>query len=373
MPSDSDFPFVSVDPSQWWRTRALPRILVQPNAPPNGASTNPASSDGIDDWFVPTPASSPTDHPNDWSVPARVRTDTSFPDDWIYPNNSNAPTPDVAPTKAPPAPNPQSSATTPSRSNRSLPPPDPLAAFWSLIPASRAGAMAWHPPVFLSPNPFSHENIPASAWVTPPPIFLNSSGQFPSAGPAPPNNPPSAAADSLLGGIGKMLAAAASSNFLHDSAGQGVLGGVAKMLAASASRDPLSTPGSSGLLGALANLRLPPSSAQADASFAPDLRPFLPSASSRFGDGDLLPDIELVADKKKGQQDPDFFNGRAFGKTPPLGSVLPRLLPPIVGGPPPLAQPARATPSPSGVAPPSPGPAVTNPRSFGSTDRILPK
>jgi hypothetical protein len=53
MPFDPDFPFAPANPSQWWQTRALPHILVQPNAPANEGSTNPADSDGIDDWFVP--------------------------------------------------------------------------------------------------------------------------------------------------------------------------------------------------------------------------------------------------------------------------------------------------------------------------------
>jgi hypothetical protein len=104
--------------------------------------------------------------------------------------------------------------------------------------------MAWHPPVFPPPNPFSHENIPASAWVTPLPIFLNSPQQFPSASPAPFTHPPSAADEGLLGGIPKLLAA-------------------------SAPPDPFSTPGSWGLAGAL------------DTTFTPDLRPFLSSDPSR--------------------------------------------------------------------------------------------
>jgi hypothetical protein len=69
MPFDPNFPFMPGDPAQWWRTRALPRIIVQPNAPPNAASGNPAGSDGIDDWFMPgqspgriAPWSPGTDH-----------------------------------------------------------------------------------------------------------------------------------------------------------------------------------------------------------------------------------------------------------------------------------------------------------------------
>jgi hypothetical protein len=43
---------VSADPSQWWQTRALPRIIVHPK-PPNASPDNPAGADWIDDWFVP--------------------------------------------------------------------------------------------------------------------------------------------------------------------------------------------------------------------------------------------------------------------------------------------------------------------------------
>jgi hypothetical protein len=61
-----------------------------------------------------------------------------------------------------PAPNAQPNLGNPGRSNPPAARPDPLAAYWSLIPASRPGATAWQPPIFLPPNPFSHENIPAS-------------------------------------------------------------------------------------------------------------------------------------------------------------------------------------------------------------------
>jgi hypothetical protein len=240
-----------------------------------------------------------------------------------------------------------------------------LAAYWSLIPASRAGAMAWHPPVFLPPNPFSHANIPASAWVTPLPIFLNSPQPFPSASPAT-FSYPSAADEGLLGGIPKLLAASASSDFLHHSAGQGLLGGIPKLLAASAPLDPFWNPGSWGPPGALANLQPADSRAQTDTAFAPDLRPDLASEPTQFGEEGPLPDIRFVADKKKESRSRDVFNGRAFGITPPLGSLAPRLIPPIVEGPPPLAPPVRATPSPTGPSSPSAGPVVSSPRSFGA-------
>jgi hypothetical protein len=189
-----------------------------PNSP--FAPGDLAGSDGIDDWFVPRQAANPIDYPNDWFVPGSAQTDTPHPDDWIYPDGRNAP----APATTPAAPSPQSIAN-PAISNRAAPPPDPLAAYWSLIPASRAGAMAWHPPIFLPPNPLSPENIPASAWVTPPPIFPNSVGQFPSTAKAPPDLPPDVGANGLLGGIGKMLAERARANDPWHAAANGMLGG----------------------------------------------------------------------------------------------------------------------------------------------------
>jgi len=242
MPFDPNFPFVPADPSQWWRTRALPRIIVQPNAPPNAASGNPAGLDGIDDWLSPGQAPSPTDLPNDWILPGTAGTDASYPDDWIYPDNRNA--------LAPPAPSPQPGAI-PAISNRPAPPPDPFAAYWSLIPASRVGALAWAAP-----------------------IFPNSFGQFPSTTPAPPPLAvPSIPTGGLLGGIPKMLAAQAAAN---DPWANGILGGIPKMLATSVSPSPLSAAGSRGILGALANLQPAPSDAQADASYLLGPRPYRP-------------------------------------------------------------------------------------------------
>jgi hypothetical protein len=271
MPFDPDFPFAPADSSQRWQARGLPRILVQPKAPANAGSTNPAGSDGIDDWFVPTPAPDQDGFPDDWFVPENAGGVASSPGDPSDPNNSNAPAPAAAPSPTPPAPNPQPSAATPSASNPPAPRPDPFAAYWSLIPASRAGEMAWHPPIFLSPDPFSHENIPASAWVTPPPIFLNSPGQPPFPRPAPLDY--SLPAYGLFRGIAKMSAAFAPPDLGPPSAAHGMFGGIAKRIAASAAPDPLSLSGSRGFLGSLANLPAPPS-AQA-ASLAPYSGPFL--------------------------------------------------------------------------------------------------
>jgi hypothetical protein len=136
--------------------------------------------DGIDDWFVPTASPAATDGPDDWFVPTPARADP-YPDDWFVP------APAASPSTGAPAPNAQPNLGNPGRSNPPAARPDPLAAYWSLIPAARAGAMAWQPPIFLPPNPFSHENIPASKWLTPPPIFLNSPGQALSPPAAPPS------------------------------------------------------------------------------------------------------------------------------------------------------------------------------------------
>jgi hypothetical protein len=411
MPFDPATAFFPADPSQWWRTRALPPTLVQPNAPPNRASGNAAGADGIDDWIVPGQASNPTDHPNEGVAPASAGSDP-YPDDWIYPDGWNAP-PAASPGTAPPAPSPQPDAANPGISNRPAPPPDPLAAYWALIPASSAGAMAWHPPIFLPPNPFSPENIPASAWVTPLPIFLNSPGQFPLPAPAPRDVWPPAAAHGLLGGIGKMLAARATANDPWDAAANGLLGGIAKLIAASASPDPLSIAGSRGLLGALANLQPATSNAQADASYLPRSRPFMspdpigyqggspphtylrndllnradptgpapdqPPTDETFGAApdtgreNASPNVLLVAgeenEKEHNKPDPAVFSGltdkglttspKALPTLPPLLPFFPRpLLPPTsVPQPPP-----RAAPLPASSTPPPAPPQVLPPQ-----------
>jgi hypothetical protein len=84
---------------------------------------------GLDDWFVPE--------------------SDGYPDDWFVPASA-------APATTQPAPGPQLRTAT-----RRAPRPDPLAAFLSLIPATK--------------------------WVTPPPIFPDASGRYPS----PPTPPPS--------------------------------------------------------------------------------------------------------------------------------------------------------------------------------------
>ena len=206
MPSDPDFPFAPADPSQWRQTRALPHILVQPNAPPNAGSTNPAGSDGIDDWFVPTPGLSQDGFPDDWFVPGMQ--EASHLVRWrTNPDNSNAPAPATAPSPTPSAPNPQ-----PGRPRHSRPfqsaraaATGPLAAYGSLIPpaasAHSPGIRRYSCLPIRSPTKTSRPR-PGSRHLR----FLNSPGQLPSPGPAPLDY--SLPAYGLLGRTAKLAAPA---------------------------------------------------------------------------------------------------------------------------------------------------------------------
>ncbi len=137
MTFDPDDPFDPTDPAQWARIRALPHIVVQPK-PPQAA----APPDGIDDWFVPP------------------QTDDG-PDDWFVPPQSAMPGAGQVPSGAQPS------------AASAAAPPNPLAAFWSLIPASRIGAMAWDPPNLpLFPPPANNLPAPVPAW--PPPMLPGS-------------------------------------------------------------------------------------------------------------------------------------------------------------------------------------------------------
>jgi hypothetical protein len=233
-------PFDPADPSQWWWTHSLPRTFAQPNAWANVASANPAGADGIDDWFVPAQAPRPTGFPNDWSMPGSVQAD-GYPDDWIYPNNQNTPAPPAAPRPAPPAASPQPAAADPAISARPAP-ADPFAALWSLIPAS--------------------------AWVTPLPIFPDALGRYPMPAPAPSALPPSIAGRGLFGDLPEMLAASASTGSpsgglfggiltpaaasAAPNSAQGLLSDIPKLIAASETANL--PPG--GLLGGIAKLQL---------------------------------------------------------------------------------------------------------------------
>jgi hypothetical protein len=206
MPFDPNSPFDPTDPAQWWRLQNLPHILVRPSPPPGTPTGNSAGDDGLpDDWFVPE--------------------EDGFPNDWFYPG-SNTPAPIPATSAAPP-PTLQPNPTAANRPPESL---DPYHAFWSQMPASRAGAFAWHPPIFLSPDP--------STWLPPPTTFPNSPGQF-----APAANGPGG----IFGGIGRLLAEQASSNDPWHA--------LATMGAAPASTDPMSLAASRLMFGSLANLQ----------------------------------------------------------------------------------------------------------------------
>jgi hypothetical protein len=233
MPFDPNSPFDSTDPSQWWRLQNLPHILIQPNAPPNAASGG-TEDDGL---------------PNDWFVPEA----DGFPNDWIRPDN-NAPTPTPSAAAPPPSPQPN-----PAAANRSLEHLDPYYAFWSQMPASRAGAMAWHPPIFLSPDP--------STWL--PPTPPNAFGQFPPGANA---FAPDFGLGGIPGGFGRAIAEQARANNPWAALANDVLGGNPKMAAPSASSDPMSL----AAFGSFANLQLGAANAAAAASLPMSLR-FLPS------------------------------------------------------------------------------------------------
>jgi hypothetical protein len=117
MAIDPQSPFAPADPSRWWQTRALPRIVVHPK-PPNAPPDDSTGADGADDWFVPGQAPAASDAPNDWFVPTTVRADT-YPDDWFVP------APVVSPGISPTALNAQPSLGNPGRFNASAAPLDP--------------------------------------------------------------------------------------------------------------------------------------------------------------------------------------------------------------------------------------------------------
>jgi hypothetical protein len=114
---------------------------------------------GLDDWIAPTPTPNLSDGPDDWIAPANAHRDP-YPDDWI------APAPSAASSAIQPAAGPQPSSANPGVSKPPAARPDPLAAYWASIPASRAGAMAWHPPIFL--NSPGQSPLPAPAPLDPP-------------------------------------------------------------------------------------------------------------------------------------------------------------------------------------------------------------
>jgi hypothetical protein len=257
MPFDPTSPFDPADPWQWWQTHTLPH-LVQPNAPPNAGLGQ---------------APNPTSLPNGSLVPPGALEDDGFPNDWIYPDSQNAPVPATAPPTALPPPSPQPN---PAVSNRPPARSDPYAAFWAQVPASRVGAMAWHPPIFLSPDSFAPQDTPSSARGGPPARFANPLAQFLPAASALPTLPPDFGTGGILGGIAKLAAEQARANDPWQVAPGGILGGIPKLAAAYVSSAPASIAASRGQFGSLANLPPTASNASAGASSPPMSRRFLP-------------------------------------------------------------------------------------------------
>jgi hypothetical protein len=262
MPFDPESAFAPVDPSQWLRTRALPHIVVRPNAPP---------SDGVDDWFVPGKAS---DGPDDWFVPGDPRTDPSYPDDWFVPP------PSAAANTGQPAPSPQPNAANAGFFSTASARPDPFAAYWSLIPASRVGAMAWDPPN-LPLFPSSTDNFAPSTPPSPPPF---SPGLWPRTLGV--DSPPWSSTRSLpnpaipQGGLLDLLATLGTSPPPWSAGEGGLLGALATL----GTPPPTSSGGS--LLGALATLGTPspaaPASSLAGGSFPGPGRPASPPMPNAF-------------------------------------------------------------------------------------------
>jgi A nuclease family of the HNH/ENDO VII superfamily with conserved AHH len=193
-----------------------------------------------DDWFVPTNAPNIDPYPDDWYVPTGSSSASSTP---TAPNSQSAPAVTANRNTFP----------SPSNNSRAWN-PEPFAAYWSLIPASRAGAMAWQPPFFLPPDPFAPQNIPASAWVTPPPTFPPSLRRFPSTASEPPDVPPTGGAYGLLGGIARLPAVSAPPNVPPINDGWGLLGGIARLPAASAPPNGPTIDDGWGLLDGIARL-----------------------------------------------------------------------------------------------------------------------
>jgi hypothetical protein len=249
MPFDPENPFVTTDPSEWLRIRALPLIIVHPKPPPNAPASN-----GIDDG------------PDDWFVPNGAPVDASYPDDWFVP------TPSATPSRAQPAPGAPAAVTNPGISNPPATRPDPFAAYWALIPASRVGAMAWHPPIFPGNSSISSpSNSLASGW---PPAPSLAAGL--------PNVPTSGFP------LGPLAQLTSTSPGLGSSIPPGgLLGALANLGSSSPGPESSIPPG--GLLGALANLG---SSSPGPGSSIPAggvLGALVTPESSNPGSGSLFP------------------------------------------------------------------------------------
>jgi A nuclease family of the HNH/ENDO VII superfamily with conserved AHH len=185
--------------------------------------------------------------PDDWFVPEA----DGFPNDWISPHDNDTPAPAAAPQSAPPAPTPPPIAANPVPSNRPAARFDPYEACWSQIPASRAGAFAWAPPIFLSPDPSSPQSIPRSVGRPSPPFSSSPFGQFPPAASPPPGLAPDFPPVGILSGfVKKILAEQARANDPRYGPATGILAGVAKQVAdQAAANDPWEKLANSSILG----------------------------------------------------------------------------------------------------------------------------
>jgi hypothetical protein len=161
------------------------------------------------------------------------------------------------------------------------------------MPASRAGAFAWHPPIFLSPDP--SRNVPASAWAPSSPFLPNPFGQFPPAATALPDLPPGG----IRAGIERMLAEQAEANDpLQRLAQSSILGDIPKLLAASNATNPWGSAPKS-LLDGITNLSTAsaptaiPSIDPTRGPFAPWPSPFSGPLPPGSGVGDQYPQLPL--------------------------------------------------------------------------------
>ena len=173
----------SDDNNAWWNNPGPLRLTIHPQAPPRPPSNAPLiPGASYDDWATRNDPLGATSYPDDWYVPANTGNGASNSDDWVHPDDWFVPT-----SMAPPQ---------PSIRNLRPAPPDPFAAYWASIPASRVGALAWHPPIF--PDALGQFSIPAPAPLTAPPE----------------------AANGILGGIAKMLAASTDAPSVLGAIGQ---------------------------------------------------------------------------------------------------------------------------------------------------------
>jgi hypothetical protein len=257
----------SNDDDAWWNNPGPLRLTIHPAAPSNPPFNPPSNAPLVpganyNDWARRNGLAGGADLPNDWFVPQPSAPSASggdsLPDDWFVPQPSSSPSATQPPS------GPQSIALDPGAPNPPATPRDPFEAYWSLIPASRAGAFAWHPP-----------------------IFLNSAGQFPP--PAPTYDPPVLPAYGLFGGVAKMPAVFAAAN-ARPIGGGGLFDSLAGLPAANTDAPP-------SIFGAMAR---PPYAAPmpgSNPSLSPSYPPYLGGSAlpSYLADPPPPPDPTLFA------------------------------------------------------------------------------